>query len=152
MCHIYLVVWTWSRIWFSRWYLLPVSWRWTRWCRLLPSPGWYGTQSSPGHTALQVQPGTTIVSTPPQIREAGHVSPLLPGLVGAGYDWSGVVLHCSPQPHLLIILQPGLGRGLVAKEREGEVTSPVPALRPRLRPCSNHQCLQEAGVLQRNWK
>ena len=116
---------------------------------LLPH-GRDGAQSPSGPLSTCINVWSTILLAPPQVREAGHVGAGCPVIiVSVTQGWAGVVLRPAPQPHLLLVLQPALDRGHVGEEREGQVTSPLPTLSPRLGPAPNQDCLQETRILQR---
>ena len=144
---------TWQCCWWPRSGCWPVTCRRTRRRDVLPSPGRNGAQSSPGHLSTIVSVGSIMVTAPPQVREAGHVCPRCPVVsVRVTNEWPGMVLRPAPQPHLLLILQPALDCAHVGEEREGQVSTPLPTLRPRLCPATSIDCLEETSVLQWNWK
>lgn len=119
-------------------------------------PSWRnGTETSPEFVTVPlltagVRVGASVVNTPPQVGKAGHVRAGHVGGAGGGEGGPGVVLPPPPQPHLLRVLQPRLGRGLVAQQGEGQVPAPVPTLRPRLLPRAHNTCLEVTRVLQWN--
>ena len=119
-------------------------------------PSWRnGTETSPEFVTVPlltagVRVWASVVNTTPQVGKAGHVRAGHVGGAGGGEGGPGVVLPPPPQPHLLRVLQPRLGRGLVAQQGEGQVPAPVPTLRPRLLPRAHNTCLEVTRVLQWN--